>query len=203
MARGYRRRFRNYLLDKTLQLRYVGVVALLSAGISAVLGGLIYRQEARASAAILETMGSSELADYPPELKQQISEQLTSSDSGLVTLMVGVGLSLVLVLSLYLVVFTHKVAGPLHKVSTYFDRMRDGELGVVYALRKGDMLQSFYDKFQLMHDTVRQRYIDDNAALGRFLAACDAAGLSSEGELGHQLDELRAHKSMRDRALGS
>ena len=57
-------------------------------------------------------------------------------------------IGLVIGLSLYLVVMTHKVAGPLYKVALYFDKMADGRLGQVWPLRKGDMLVDFYESFR-------------------------------------------------------
>ena len=89
---------------------------------------------------------------------------------------------LVVVLFLYLVVMTHKVAGPLYKVSRYFDQMAEGKLGNVYALRKGDMLQDFYDQFRGSHDALRKRHIEDSQVMNKFLAACEAVGAEGGGK---------------------
>lgn len=194
----YRRKLSNYLLDKSLQLRYVAFVTVLSAVICGSLGYLIYKQEARASQTIEEMIDKSGLGS---DLEAAVTAHLQSQDQSLVLEMVGVGLALVIILSVYLVVMTHKVAGPLYKVSLYFDKMRDGYLGTVWPLRKGDMLTDFYDKFQAMHTAVRARHERANEAIGRLLAAADAAGVSREGELGHQLDELKAHHDKRREAL--
>jgi hypothetical protein len=196
----HRRQMRNFLLDKKLQLRYVAFVTLLSALLSSSLGYLIWRQEADASRTIVATFDSSELAD-DDGLKDAIVERLTSHEKNLVLTMVGAGAGLVVVLFLYLVVMTHKVAGPLFKVANYFDRMSEGKLGEVYSLRKGDMLQDFYQDFREMYDAVRGRHLEDNEIVGKFLAACDAAGVSNEGEVGEQLEKLRAHHAGRTEAL--
>lgn len=197
----YKRRLSNFLLDKSLQLRYVAFITALSAVIAGTLGFLIWKQENRASKAIVQTLDSSELADYPPDLKAQIVDRLTTYDDDLVLIMVVVGIGLALVLSLYVVVLTHKVAGPLYKVSLYFDRWKQGRLGEVHGLRKGDMLVDFYDNFKGTHEAVRARVRQDNDMFGRFLDACEAAGVSGDGELGRQLEALRAHKTRRDKAL--
>ena len=191
-----RRRLSNYLLDKSLQLRYVAVITTVSAAIAGVLGYLIWLQEARASAAIMESLQSSELAAFAG-LAEEIENRLTSRDSGLAGMMVGVGVGLACVLSLYVVLMTHKVAGPLYKVSRYFDAMSEGKLGRVTALRRGDMLTDFYDTFQQSHDAVRERHRRDTELMGRFLLACEDAQVAG-GELGHMLDELRAHKDQRE-----
>ena len=56
---------------------------------------------------------------------------MAAEDRALVYKMVGVGVGLVVILSLYLLIMTHKVAGPLYKVSLYFDQMAEGRLGNV------------------------------------------------------------------------
>jgi hypothetical protein len=63
------------------------------------------------------------------------------------------------------------------------------------------MLQDFYEKFRGSHQTVRARYRAENELVGRFLAACDAAGIPREGDLGRELDELAAHHQQREEAL--
>lgn len=204
----HRRRIGNYLLDKRLQLRYVAFVTVLSAIISGSLGYLIWKQEHRATQAVVgdasqnvQAAESAESKERWAEIEQVIDEQLQADDNRLIMTMVGVGIGLVLVLSLFLVVLTHKVAGPLYKVAMYCDRMRDGRLGDTWPLRRWDMLKDFYAKFKDTHDTLRARARADNEAVGKFIAACDAAGVSREGELGHKLDELEAYKKARDEAL--
>jgi hypothetical protein len=195
----HRRRFRNYLLDKSLQLRYVALVTALSALIAGGLGFLIWRQETYASDKVVAAFNASELAD-DDELKAEIVDRLDSGDSLLVLRMAGAGIGLMVVLSLYLIVMTHKVAGPLFKVGRYFDRMAEGRLGEVWPLRKGDMLVDFYETFQATHEALRRRHQEHNAAIARFLAACDGAAVGG-GALGQALDELRAHHGTRAQSL--
>jgi hypothetical protein len=192
-----RRRLSNYLLDKSLQLRYVAIITAISAVIAGVLGYLIWLQEARASAAVMASFQASELAAYPG-LAAEIESRLTSQDSGLAGMMVGVGVGLAFVLSLYVLLMTHKVAGPLYKVSRYFDSMSEGRLGKVTALRRGDMLMDFYDTFKRSHDAVRDRHRRHNEVVGAFLLACEDAQVGTGGEVGHMLEELRAHRDRRD-----
>lgn len=192
-----RRRLSNYLLDKSLQLRYIVIITAVSAVVAGVLAYLIWLQQHRASVAIMESFEASELSAYAG-LKEEIQSRLSSQDTGLAGLMVGVGAGLAVVLSMYVLLLTHKVAGPLYKVSRYFDAMSRGTLGRVTALRRGDMLIDFYETFQRSHEAVRERHRRDNEVVGRFLLACDDAGVSTDGELGHKIEELRAHKEQRD-----
>ena len=197
----YKRHFSNYLLDKSLQLRYVLVVTLLSAVIAGALGYLIYQQEHRASAVLasgLEKMSETD-KDFA-ELEQEATSEMGSRDQELVLKMVGVGVGLTVVLSLYLLLMTHKVAGPLYKVSRYFDEMAGGKIGPVWGLRKGDMLQDFFGAFREMHDATRTRLGDDATAMARLAEACRAAGVD-DAELGRALDALDAHVTARKQAL--
>ena len=83
---------------------------------------------------------------------------MAAEDRALVYKMVGVGIGLVVILSLYLVIMTHKVAGPLYKVSMYFDQMARGQARQRHgACDKGDMLQDFFGNFKEMHEAVRTR----------------------------------------------
>ncbi|HTE55340.1 MAG TPA: hypothetical protein VK698_31015 [Kofleriaceae bacterium] len=196
--RPYKRKLSNYMLDKSVQLRYVVLVSALSAVIAGALGYLIWRQEADASAHVMEAFDSLAIDDA--ELREEILNRTTSGDDQLIFTMAGVGVGLMGVLFLYLMVMTHKVAGPLYKVSRYFDEMAAGRLGQVYQLRKGDMLRDFYDKFRDMHVSLRERMQGDTDAMARFVDACAAAGVG-EGALGGELDQLRAHVESRRKAL--
>jgi hypothetical protein len=189
---AYRRRLANYLLDKRLQLRYVVVVTLLSALICSVLGALIYRQEERASAFLEEdlkalTDGDASLSDFQVE----VAQDMESRDHLLVGKMIGAGFGLVLILSVYLLVMTHKVAGPLYKVSMYFDKMSVGRFAVVTALRRGDMLQDFYSSFQEMNVAMRARMLSDLELMERACKAARAAAVA--GELAEEVGRLEQH----------
>jgi hypothetical protein len=53
----------------------------------------------------------------------------------------------------------------------YFDRMADGRLTVVTPLRKGDMLQDFYQSFKETHDAIRGRAKADVETMDAALVA--------------------------------
>ena len=168
----YKRKLSNYLLDKKLQLRYVLLVTVLSGVIAGALGYLIYQQRRAASESIEKDLQSLTDNDASQDnFQDRIASDLAAADRELVYKMVGVGVGLVLILSAYLVIMTHKVAGPLYKVSMYFDRMAVGKLGKVTPLREGDMLQDFYSTFQEMHDAVRAKAIADADALEQAVIA--------------------------------
>jgi hypothetical protein len=201
MRKPHRRKLSNYLLDKKLQLRYVIVVSALSAIIAGSLGWMIYQQEQRASADLVA--GLADLTDKDASLadfQREVARDMQARDRSLILEMAGVGVGLVVVLFVYLVLMTHKVAGPLYKVSHYFDQLAEGRIGRVTPLRKGDMLQDFFTQFREMHDAVRGRLAGDAAAMRRFVEVSRAAGLDTT-DLGPELERLDRHVADRQKAM--
>ena len=197
----YKRRLSNYLLDKRLQLRYVLLVTILSGVISGSLGYLIYQQRHAASESIERDLAA--LTEDDASLRgfqQQVAAGMAAEDRALVYKMVGVGIGLVVILSLYLLIMTHKVAGPLYKVSNYFDKMAAGKLGQVWGLRKGDMLQDFFQNFKEMHDATRGRFQVDLANMETATTALRAKAAGNEKLLA-ALDAMDKHLAARKQAL--
>jgi len=204
----YKRKLSNYLLDRKLQLRYVMLVTIMSGVIAGALGYMIYQQKRAASESIEQDLKALTQADSSQsDFQERVASGLQSEDRALVYKMVGVGVGLVVILSLYLLIMTHKVAGPLYKVSMYFDRMAVGRLGVVTPLREGDMLQDFYLQFQEMHDAVRARAQRDVGVLEGSLTALRTAQNQGDyrgearSQLTEALDQLAAHVEARKKNL--
>jgi len=190
----YKRKLSNFMLDKKLQLRYVMLVTVLSAMISGSLGYLIYHQRHQASASIDSDLAALTQSDASfSDVKNEVAEDNAHDDRMLVYKMAGVGIGLVLILSAYLVIMTHKVAGPLFKVSLYLAKMRDGRFDKVYNLRKGDQLVDFYDQFKAAHGGIVAMQRDDIARIAQVIAAADAAGLGQHPAIA-ELRELSARK---------
>ncbi|MBS1122216.1 MAG: hypothetical protein H6Q90_4444 [Deltaproteobacteria bacterium] len=194
------------MLDKRLQLRYILVVTILSGLIAGALGRMIYHQQSLSTQSIEEDL--FELAGGDDKDVKNITNDYEKQDRMLVYKMVGAGIGLVIILSLYLVIMTHKVAGPLFKVSMYFDRMAEGRLGNVTPLRRGDMLQDFYVNFKDMHDAVRASAAEDVVALESGLKNLresrnqgDYRG-EAHSKLAEELDLLEQHLVQRKKQLG-
>ncbi len=197
----YKRKLSNYLLDKRLQLRYVLLVTVLSGVISGSLGYLIYQQRHAASESIERDLAALTQDDKSlKEFHEQVAAGMASEDRALIYKMVGVGIGLVVILSFYLVLMTHKVAGPLYKVSMYFDRMAEGRLGNVTALRKGDMLQDFFGNFREMHEAVRTRMQSDVITMESAAVALRTKA-AEHPELATSLDGFDKHLTQRKKQL--
>jgi hypothetical protein len=64
---------------------------------------------------------------------------------------------LVVLVGLLGVAFTHKVAGPIHRMRGLFKEVGDGVFTPYVALRKGDDLQDFFTEFTQMVQKLRER----------------------------------------------
>ena len=108
--------------------------------------------------------------------------------------LIATGTILVLALAFLGIKTTHKVAGPLHKVTLYFAKMREGRLDKVWPLRKGDQLVAFYEHFRAAHAGVVKLEEADIERLRAVLEAAEAGGLA--GTLAR--DRRGAHRAARD-----
>jgi hypothetical protein len=116
--------------------------------------------------------------------------------------LIGVGVLLALGLLVYGILMTHKVAGPLHKVTLYLDKLRNGRYDPVYNLRKGDHLVGFYEHFKAAHAGMRTLQDEDLVRLRALLAAADQAQLAGRSpEMAAALAELRALAEHKEKSL--
>jgi hypothetical protein len=111
--------------------------------------------------------------------------------------MIATGIFLVLGLAVYGIKMTHRVAGPLFKVSLYLTKMRAGRFDKVYNLRKGDQLIEFYDHFKLAHGGIVTMQRDDIARIAAVIAAAEAAGAGNHPAV----VELRAMLASKEKAI--
>ncbi len=169
------RKLKNYILDWRYQLRYtltmVGISVVLTGGL-----GYVVMSKAREASRVVEVRAM----DPTDEMAQMLAKQFQQNDQVLVWSLIGFGLLLAGALSAYGIVLTHKVAGPLFKVTTYLDRMRDGKLGQVYNLRKGDELVEFFEHFKRAHETLRTLTEEDIAVIDKALAAIGDVPIAAE-----------------------
>ena len=175
MPQGYKRSLRNYLLNSSYQLRFTGVIVVISAILTGGLGYLVMHNAHEASRVV-----QVRAMDPTDELAQQLVAQFAHGDRMLMITLVAFGFILSVVLAAYGIVLTHKVAGPLFKITNHLDKIRDGKLGVVYNLRKGDQLVDFFEHFKGAHDALRQRTEEDIALLDKAIAVAGATPVADE-----------------------
>ena len=118
------------------------------------------------------------VAHWTCELRQVATfDRLERGRLRILWAMIATGVLLVFGLAAYGIKMTHRVAGPLFKVSLYLTKMREGRFDKVYNLRKGDQLVEFYDHFKLAHGGIVAMQQDDIAQLAQVIAVAEAAGL--------------------------
>ncbi len=126
--------------------------------------------------------------------------QLDSLDAGrmrILWVLIGTGLLLMVGLGIYGIKMTHKVAGPLFKVTLYLAKMRDGRYDKVWNLRKGDQLMDFYEHFKSAHAGVVTMEKDDIERIKATIAAADEAGIGDH----ETIAEMKTLLARKEKAL--
>ncbi len=194
-AQKYRRKMRNYLLDVGLQIRYTMTIVIVAVFLTAGLGYKMY-QATRDISKVIELSG---MAD--PTVAGELQGQFASSDRWVLWGIIGFGVVLVISISAVGILITHKVAGPLFKISSFFGRVRDNRLGAIPdKLRKGDELQDFYGSFRDMHLALRGKIEEDVRVLGEAVTVLES-GLPSGGASQKALDDLRQLRRRKEESL--
>ena len=190
----HKRHLKNFLLDKSYQLRYTAVIVLISAALTTGLGFLVVSKAQEASR-VVETQMKGE----DPVIAKPVVEQMRRNDRTIVLAIVGFGVVFCVAMMGYGIVITHKVAGPLFKLSIYLNHIRDGKIGKVYDLRKGDQLHAFFSVFKEMHTALVKRTQDEVAALDKAIASGEKA---SGDDAKACVEALRAIKKQKEESLG-
>ncbi|MFP2926277.1 signal protein [Pyxidicoccus sp. 3LG] len=157
---------RTYILDREFQLKYILLLAGIGAGSILVFGMLAHRIH--------------------------VSSVASGVDGGETLLwLTGLGtLGLGVALGLFGLLFTHRVAGPVHVMSLYVSALAAGRYPRLRPLRKGDELKRFFERFSEAFDRIRQREADEAHALESALAALK--GVATTPEAREALDTLTA-----------
>jgi len=158
---------KNYFIDLRYQLKFtltmVGIAAVLTGGL-----GYFIHEKSREASEIVKVQAMDPTLEGPAlEMANELKKQFARGDQMVTFALIGFGVLMSVVLAGYGIVLTHKVAGPLFKVTLYLDKIRDGKLGQVYALRKGDELVEFFNHFKAAHDALRKQEEGDVDLLQR------------------------------------
>lgn len=152
-------------------------------------------------------------APQPPPMNQAVLEacrrdqvakiaKLKSNYRRIQLVLLVFGGLMVLGLTLYGIKTTHKVAGPLYKVTLYFDKLRKGRYDRVYNLRKGDQLVEFYEQFKAAHAGVVTMQKKDIEVLRGLLDAAEKAELRGRSpEIAALLDDMRETLERKEKSL--
>jgi hypothetical protein len=139
------------------------------------------------------------VAHWTCELRQAGAiDSLDANRMRILWVLIATGMALMLGLAMYGIKMTHRVAGPLFKVSLYLAKMRDGRFDKVYNLRKGDQLVDFYEHFKAAHAGIVKLERED---IDHIKAVIDAATTAGAGD--HEaVVELKKALDRKEKSLG-
>ncbi len=149
------------------------------------------------------------MAELRAKADQELVAQRTTQDKEaakrrqqkeliLVLGIIGFGLIFLVVIFIFNIVVTHKVAGPMFKMGRYMDEVRDGKFTEVWNLRKGDQLVDFYARFQAMHNAMKDRVDKDIEVLEAVVDAAEKADLDPEA-----LEQAKAMLQQKRESVGA
>lgn len=191
----YKRRWRNYLLDVGLQLRYTAAIVLVAVFLTAGLGYMIY-EATRDTSRIIYMTGLVDQASAT-----ELEKEFASKDKRVLWGIIGFGAVLVFSVAGVGILITHKIAGPLFNMANIIGRVRDNKLGPsLRALRKGDELQDFYNGIREMHESLRKRVDEDIRVLGTAIKSLEAVEPKSPA-VEQNLEALRALRRQKEQSL--
>jgi nitrogen fixation/metabolism regulation signal transduction histidine kinase len=199
--RGYKRSWKNLLLDRNYQLVFTSFLVLTAALFVTGLGFAVMREARTAtSTAVQDVQGKEAEGFIASDVAKMTVDTLEGRNTIFTMVLIAVGLALCLGLFAYGIKMTHRIAGPLFKISLYCDKVIAGKFDKVYNLRKGDQLIDFYDNFRQAHEALRHREEVEIAALKKVLAA--AEGQELPAEVKEQLAELEDVLAKKEASLG-
>ena len=185
-----KRKVKNFLIFGEFQFYYAFYMALVSAGLTSALGWLVYHFNKEASRVV------DVRAFDPSDVEAQaLAETFHRSERNLLIGLIVFGVVLAGVLAILQIVTTHKVSGPLYYIAHQTKRIRDGFLGTLHPLRKGDMLHGFFETFREMHAAMRERARAEQEQFTRLADQAEGTGQKPLAE------ELRALAKQREESL--
>ncbi|RKH33731.1 signal protein [Corallococcus sicarius] len=162
---------RTYLLDREFQLKYILLLTCIGSGSMLLFGVLALQAQGMAEEGGLSATESL--------------WWLTGAGT------VGMGVAL----ALFGLLFTHRVAGPVHVMSLYVAALAAGRYPRLRPLRRKDELRAFFGRFSEAVDRIRQREADEALALEQALQVLKPLGTTPEArEALATLEALRARK---------
>jgi HAMP domain-containing protein len=191
MSDKRQRRLKNYLLDRRFQLKYTGMVLLVTVAVAGVLGYVAYDFSKGQTEAFTAQLAAQ--PDLDPETASDL-ERFAKQEDRRVRNAIFAGVFLMtLALGITGIIVTHRVVGPAYRMRRLFEHVGEGRLEVTTGIRKGDELQELYHSFAEMVESLREQRAEDVERLEDTLTKLEAAGVESAYtvELRTLLDRIR------------
>jgi len=179
------RKMRNYLIDRRFQLKYTGMVLLVTVSVAGGLGYLAYGFSQGQTEALTAHIASQ--PDLDPDTATDLERFAQQEDRKIRNAIVAGVLLLTLALGFTGIIVTHRVVGPAYRMRRLFRHVADGKIEVTTGIRKGDELQELYHSFADMVESLRDQRGEEIAQLEETLIKMESAGVQSA-----YITELRA-----------
>jgi HAMP domain-containing protein len=179
------RKMRNYLIDRRFQLKYTGMVLVVTVSVAGGLGYLAYGFSQGQTEALTAHIASQ--PDLDPDTATDLERFAQQEDRKIRNAIIAGVLSLTLALGVTGIIVTHRVVGPAYRMRRLFRHVADGKIEVTTGIRKGDELQELYHSFADMVESLRDQRGEEIAQLEETLIKMESAGVQSA-----YITELRA-----------
>jgi len=179
------RKVRNYLIDRRFQLKYTGMVLLVTVSIASGLGLVAYRFSRGQTEALKAQIAAQ--PDLDSETASYLDQESEDVDRSVRNAIVTGVLFLTFALGLTGIIVTHRVVGPAYRLKRLFEHVGEGRLEVTTGIRKGDELQELYHSFSQMVESLRDQRVGEIEQLEQTLIKMESAGVQSA-----YITELRA-----------
>jgi len=175
-----KRRWRNYLLVPSFQLKYTAMVVGVTVVVASVLGMQAYSY----SRGQTELLAMNRMAARGSAVNQQFIDDLESYSEAAdrkvaLSIVLGV-LLLALALAATGIVVTHRLVGPAFRLKMLLREVRDGRLVIRGRLRKGDELQDIFEAFSEMIVSLRNAQEQEIALLDAAITQAKSAGVPAD-----------------------
>jgi len=140
-------RRRKYIIQRGLQFRYIGLVFGLALIVSIVTGWTVF-------ATGWYFLGEKLASVYP---QGRLIYVLRATNLALIRNLLLVS-PLIFILGL---LFSHRIAGPVYRISKTLEEITKGNLGLKIKLRKGDELVDLADMINNLTDNINKTIISD------------------------------------------
>ena len=185
------RKVSNYLLDRRFQLKYTGMVLLVTVAVAGVLGYLAYDFSKGQTEAFTTQLAAQ--PDLDPAIASDLEQLARQEDRRVRNAIITGVLLMTLALGITGIIVTHRVVGPAYRMRRLFEHVSEGHLEVTTGIRKGDELQDLYRSFAEMVESLREQRAEEIERLEDTLIKMEAAGVQSAyvTELRALLDRIR------------
>ncbi|HKP59244.1 MAG TPA: methyl-accepting chemotaxis protein [Polyangiales bacterium] len=186
-----KRRWRNYLLVPSFQLKYTAMVVGVTVVVASVLGIQAYNYSRGQTELLAMNRMAAKGTSITDEFVQDLEAYSEQADRRVaLSILFGVAL-LAVALGATGIIVTHRLVGPAYRLKMLLRDVSKGRLVVRGRLRKGDELQDIFEAFQEMIVSLRSAQEKEIALLEAAIDRAKAAGVPP--------DAIADIESVRDR----